>query len=222
VHNPACSAVVNGDPHFVGLGGQRFRIDGEPGKVYNLVSTADLQLNALFGTSKGPHNYTIIDEIGIRVGNDTVFMSRWAHLRINNDPMGEVASQLLSDGESVVTRDMAKTNQGQTLRTKDFFLRIIPRGYEADLKEFKMFREGSEEVHGLLGQTWSADKWPQSAFETEMNNERAIFNILDGDSMDDYEVKDGLFGVEFAFNRFDHHFFSIHPVVPGLSSSNKK
>lgn len=39
---------VNGDPVFIGFGGQKFLVDGQPQRVYNLLSLPALQLNTRF------------------------------------------------------------------------------------------------------------------------------------------------------------------------------
>jgi len=193
---------ASGDPHLIGFLGQRYLIEGEPGHIYNLITTPSFQLNVRLEKSDGPHNFTIISEVGIRVGKDRIFTSEWAHLRLNDEPVGEVRSVTLSDGVSVLTRDVDRRNQGQTLTTPEFFLRMMPRGYEIDLKELRMLRKGSEEVHGLVGQSWKAEGWPKEAWKYELNDQTQLFQILEGVSVFAYEVVDGLFGVDFPFNRF--------------------
>lgn len=42
-----------GDPQFHGLDGRTFYFDGVPGKIFNIITEQDHQLNALF--SAGPH-----------------------------------------------------------------------------------------------------------------------------------------------------------------------
>eukprot|EP00004_Rigifila_ramosa_P020152 TRINITY_DN5217_c0_g1_i4.p1 TRINITY_DN5217_c0_g1~~TRINITY_DN5217_c0_g1_i4.p1 ORF type:complete len:690 (-),score=101.82 TRINITY_DN5217_c0_g1_i4:95-2164(-) len=112
-----------GDPHFRGLAGQKYLIGGEPGLVYNIISTPGLLVNALFGSSVGPHHYTVMHEIGVVVGTDTIFANKNNRLQLNGEKAPSYA--LLSDGVSTLTRDINKTGDGITLRTPEFFIRFF-------------------------------------------------------------------------------------------------
>eukprot|EP00004_Rigifila_ramosa_P012866 TRINITY_DN2827_c0_g1_i1.p1 TRINITY_DN2827_c0_g1~~TRINITY_DN2827_c0_g1_i1.p1 ORF type:complete len:545 (+),score=113.39 TRINITY_DN2827_c0_g1_i1:45-1637(+) len=218
--NPTPTKVF-GDPHFLGLKGQKYLIVGEPGRVYNLISTPTLLVNALFGRSLGPLKMTVITELGIVVGNDTVFAAQKNRLQLNGALAANVS--VLSDGVSTLRRDVEKTGSGITLETPEFFLRWFATFTEVDLSEVKLLRKGDFSLHGLLGQTWRSELWPARAFEEELVNEAQLFSgILDGSGVGDYEVSDGLFGHKFPFSTFkDELFPAVHPVPVGSALHRK-
>jgi len=205
-------SVVFGDPHLIGFSGQKFKIDGVPNKVYNLISTPTLQLNALFIKSPGENDMVVIGEIGLQVRDDALFVSRKARLRLNDEPV-EGTSILFGDGGSSVKRDVERSVGGPVIETPEIKMTVIPRGYELDMRQIELLVDGNESFHGLLGQTWRTIGWPEEAKEQELSAEDA-WKHLDG-SIEDYEVKDGLFGTVFKQNRFDSQ-FSRH-ATPKIS-----
>jgi len=213
---------VFGDPHFVGLFGQRFLFDAPPYRVYSIISTPSLQLNAYVVESP---SFSIIGEIGVVVGNDAVFVTRDARVRINN-VKAEAGTTLLSDAVSSLSRDAQKDDSGIILETPDLLIQMVPRGYEIDLKQIKLKTENGKEgmkMHGVLGQTWNAAKWPASSFTTEIKDQDVLFSgLLDGNGAEDYEVHDGLFGTDTKFGLFDTAAFVNNHVVPPVSASLQK
>jgi len=201
---PNLCPQATGDPHLVGLKGQKFFFAGEAGKIYNLISTPDFSVNAHLGSSNGPHNFTVITAMGIRVGNDSIFVNAYARLKVNGErvPLDQ-AEYVLSDGVSVLTRDVKKAGKGQTLTTPKFFIQMKPRGYEIDLSSLLMKGEGDSSIHGVLGQTWNTANWPAETFQKELKDQTKLWEILEGNGEDDYIVKDGLYGTDFKFNQFD-------------------
>eukprot|EP00004_Rigifila_ramosa_P018533 TRINITY_DN461_c0_g2_i2.p1 TRINITY_DN461_c0_g2~~TRINITY_DN461_c0_g2_i2.p1 ORF type:complete len:977 (-),score=205.82 TRINITY_DN461_c0_g2_i2:51-2981(-) len=218
---PATSTRVFGDPHFVGLKGQRFLLTGTPGKVYNLISTPNLLVNALFGEQPtDKETQTVIKELGFVVANDSIFADADARLRVNDVTAGNLTA-VGHTGTASLSRDVLKRGQGVVLRSPEFLIRIVPRGYEIDIKDIRLMTPGSDSMHGLIGQTWNSQKWPASSVREELKDEEALFaqGLLEGDSVEDYRVTDGLFGHSFRFSTFDATTNSASHKVPSVSAS---
>ncbi len=60
-----------GDPHFVGDDGEKFDVQGDVGKIYNLVSDRDLQINSKF-IAWGNGGATVMGQVGILAGTDQI------------------------------------------------------------------------------------------------------------------------------------------------------
>jgi len=208
-----------GDPHMVGLLGQKFLFDGIAGKIYNVISTPGLQINMqLVKDQTNGVDIAVIGEIGIIVGDDSVYVDQDARLRINNVLASDLT--LLTDQQSSVLRDSFHDGKGIVIRTPEFLLSVVPRGYEVDIKEIRMLRKGGNDLHGIVGQTWNAKKWPVSAYREEITDQTVLFSgLIDGSSISDYEVTDGLFGSNFSFNKFDTVAHPLRHAVPETSRS---
>lgn len=63
--------LIWGDPHFVGDDGGKYDVQGEAGKIYNLLSDNGLQLNSSFKPWLRPGT-TVLDEIGLTVGSSRI------------------------------------------------------------------------------------------------------------------------------------------------------
>eukprot|EP00004_Rigifila_ramosa_P010638 TRINITY_DN2258_c0_g1_i5.p1 TRINITY_DN2258_c0_g1~~TRINITY_DN2258_c0_g1_i5.p1 ORF type:complete len:562 (-),score=80.12 TRINITY_DN2258_c0_g1_i5:151-1836(-) len=197
---------VFGDPHFVGLRGQRFLLEAPPGKVYNLISTHNVQVNALFVTGDGPRRLTVIGEVGILAFGDTVHATADALLQVNG-VRAEMLT-LLGERDGWLLRDTFRNHSGQVIEAGSFRIKLMPRGYELDLAEVTVIGGGDSHdlatAHGLLGQTWRlAGCWPPWAWEREVDEQRLVWDCLEG-QLADYVVHDGLFGRDFAFNRYSY------------------
>jgi len=66
----APAAGVGGDPHFFGFLGEKYEFNGEPGRVYNLLTDDKLQVNAEIGKWHWQGNETIISKLAFRTAND--------------------------------------------------------------------------------------------------------------------------------------------------------
>jgi len=205
---------IFGDPHFVGLHGQRFKVNGLPGKVYNLFSSPDLQFNALF-LPDPDGDMIVMAEFGIKVRDDAVWMTRSARLQLNGKRVPHVSDVVkFADKTGSLLRDIKRASGGPQMCTKDICFQALPRGYEIDMRSFYLKTAPGNHIHGLLGQTWNMEKWPMSrAVDSEITNEQELFSYLEG-QMSDYEVKDGLFGDDFKFNRFSSSAYALHPDPP--------
>jgi len=193
--------------------------------VYNVISTPNLSVNGYLILNSAPEKdgldaQTVFAEIGIVAGNDSIYITKDARVRVNDERAGEVTR--LSDG-SVLTRDVKKDGSGIVLKTSEFILRFIPRSYEIDIKEIVMIRTGANDVHGIVGQTWNAAAWPSNAWEREIVDQYLLFDgPLDGEGISDYEVHDGLFGTQWAFNQFDSATFSASHPLPVSSLTRQE
>jgi len=204
---------------MVGLLGQKFLFDGLAGKIYNVISTPNLQINMqLIKDHTEGVDIAVIGEIGIIVGNDAIYIDQDARLKINNVAASEAT--ILSDTRSSVVRDTLHDGKGIVVRTPEFLITLAPRGYEVDIRAIRMLRKGGNDMHGIVGQTWNVQNWPASAFKTEVTDQTLLFSgLIEGSSIADYEVLDGLFGNNFSFNKFDTVAHPLRHALPDTSRS---
>jgi hypothetical protein len=77
---------VWGDPHFVGADGEKYDVQGEAGKTYNILSDQGLQVNARFDQfGDSSSGETVMGEVGITLGKDQVQFSKDGVLKINGE-----------------------------------------------------------------------------------------------------------------------------------------
>ena len=212
------SAII-GDPSFVGFLGQEYQVHGIDQHVYNLISSATLQLNALFVfLSAGRCPATDLPRV-----NDNC----WSH---PGSYLGSIALQLLVEGEvhvvSLVSGGadggfeavlvdgvdvgvdgvvVVADGQGEdvlvvrrlhshevVVRTPSFSFTLhnSDRFINQAIRIHTSVRQLKVQgVHGLIGQT-----------HTRKQRKRAIPHI-DGE-VEDYNVRDGLTGTDFVYNQF--------------------
>jgi len=60
-----------GDPHFTGFDGQHYDVMGEPGKLFNIISTPHFQCNCRFTALD--NGSTIIDQCGLKLPGTGIF-----------------------------------------------------------------------------------------------------------------------------------------------------
>lgn len=106
--------TVTGDPHFKGGDGGKYDVQGQPGKIYNILSDSGLQLNARFD-AWGGGGATVVGETGLTVagpyGQSSVTFSK--------DGTAKVNGQVLQDGQTVQLADGGTaTKQGNKLVIK--------------------------------------------------------------------------------------------------------
>lgn len=143
---------VWGDPHFVGLGGEKFDVQGENGKIYNIFNDLDLQVNAKFGQWNS--NATVMREIGIVLGDDQVHLGNGVP-KVNGKEME--AGETVRLGFGVLTFD----GKNLTLQNPEYEIKFIDEGGYFNLN----VKTGKDGVFtdnfmpdGLLGQTANAFK----------------------------------------------------------------
>lgn len=155
----AGSARIWGDPHFVGQDGGRFDVQGEAGKVYNLLSDQGFQMNGRFqhygeeGSGK-----TTVGAVGIVAGGDEVTVKGDGTVSVNGRELQDGDTVRLADG-GYVTKDGDKTT-------------VVAGEYKVEFDHKDSRKSGdylnmtvstddanSDGVlpHGLLGQTFDVD-----------------------------------------------------------------
>jgi len=206
----APAPALFGDPHAVGLRGQRFKFDGTAGMVLNIYSSPTLQLNVLLSENEGEQRLIVISEFCLvaasegEEGVDVVYATRYARLRLNNKavPQTEEGRVVFGSGKSYLQRRHGrKAEGGPQFVTPELAFQTVMRGYELDLNGFELLVEPHPHIHGLIGQTWNTTLWPASAMSSEITDQDTLFGILDGD-LTDYIVRDGMCGTDFTFNQF--------------------
>jgi hypothetical protein len=93
-----------GDPHFVGADGEKYDVQGEAGKTYNLLSDSGIQVNALFSTYAG--NMNVMSKIGVTSGGNQIEIGTNASLSINGavvDKDGDYLNGIVSRASGKVT-----------------------------------------------------------------------------------------------------------------------
>ncbi|MGE0201355.1 MAG: hypothetical protein AB7P76_10350 [Candidatus Melainabacteria bacterium] len=88
-YNGGKKAHCEGDPHFMGFDGEKFDVQGEAGKVYNILSDKGLQYNGRFESWSGT-DANIIEEAGLRVGDQTVtYNAKTGAATLNGESIAE-------------------------------------------------------------------------------------------------------------------------------------
>lgn len=76
-----------GDPHFVGADGGKYDVQGQDGKIYNILSDNGIQMNGRFdGASEGR---TYMGAVGMTMDNDKVSFDKTGKLTINGQEVGD-------------------------------------------------------------------------------------------------------------------------------------
>ena len=172
------SSTGSGDPHFVGLHGNHFEFQGIPGHIFNLLSDARIQVNALFNQSNP--GTTVMGQIGLLIGKDQdrLLVSPGGSVNLDGSHLGNGQTAKLKEGTVSVSGGNA------SISTKEYGINIINRGDYLDIG-IGTTSEGvyRDEVmpSGVIGQTASGNH-----------------NL----SADDFMVHDGIFGTNFASNKF--------------------
>lgn len=215
---------VRGDPQFNGFQGQAFQVHGVSGNVYNLFSSAKLQVNAQFvfldeghcdksmNTLCYSHPGSYISAVGIQFKQGTyenatqilLESGRWnqglhAHVNGRDSRVGSAAKHLLVKGASMAhtSNSQIKINTAaltMTVTNSDRFLNL-------DMELVDTF---------LTAENVASCEWPvKRATYDEPNGlmgntwcQRAIESDKLESNIDDYVVADGIFGKSFQFNKF--------------------
>ncbi|MBI3591571.1 MAG: hypothetical protein HY094_09385 [Candidatus Melainabacteria bacterium] len=188
------AAGGGGDPHFIGFvnAGKQvtYDVQGDPNKIYNILSDKDLQFNARFLPffKKGAN---IMGEFGIKIGSSTIDIKRDdSPPRVNNKPMKLDEIIRLEDGSVswygknllIKTKEYSISISREQLSTYPFTRHL---DFTVSVNKCGVLQDGVA-PHGLLGQTASGCQGK---------------NTIQG-NYKDYEVSD-LFGDDFKYNRYD-------------------
>lgn len=145
-----------GDPHFVGADGGKYDVQGEAGKIYNLLSDDGFQMNGRFD-AWGGGGATVVGEVGINAKGDRI--------RVDGDGNVSVNGRELEDGERVrlahggyVRKDGDEITVKSGEWTVEFDAKTSSRGnyLNMDVSTNNAVADGIK-PHGLLGQTFDGD-----------------------------------------------------------------
>jgi hypothetical protein len=140
------SGSVGGDPHVVGLDGQEFQFVGRVGRVYNMYSDNDVQINArfdyLYTSSTRVLDGEWMSSIGIVLADSHSIVASAGSARDNIEPWFELDGRRFSTVESsppVRARDyqragvlstsgvLSTTIRNDTIRVTVVLERLVPR-----------------------------------------------------------------------------------------------
>ena len=201
----ADGARVWGDPHFVGAEGGKFDVQGEDGKIYNILSDKDIQINSEF-KAWGGGGATVMGEMGLTLGNDTVSFNADGELTVNGEAQG--------DGSYL---DGAVTKEGNQVQVNFGEYELTIDSVKNSRGNYMNIAYGSENVaadgvmpHGIWGQTADGDGEARNGDKGTGAQGGGAIEGLDGEitesgdktTVTHYEVG-SLFDTNFAnFNRF--------------------
>jgi fibro-slime domain-containing protein len=163
--------AIGGDPHFVGLQGERYDVDGEPNKWFNLVSDVNFQLNAHFVRGCSNTNSTALGSIAMIIGDQQIFLNITCDATLNGTvDLLEIGSitPIGPNGKYGVIHHALP--QVYYIDTPDYYLRLNPFIINPDSQKPGMPFYGTDCIlgyfnlevdlvnqnrkpHGLLGQT---------------------------------------------------------------------
>jgi hypothetical protein len=205
-------STVIGDPQFVGLQGQSYQVHGVHGTVYNLITAADLQVNAEFVFLQSGR-CPIIDGVAAR--------DCWSHpgsylgaIGIQQKTSTGVDSVRLQSGNaeegfaSVVLNGLAM-KLGQSYESADGSFSVnLTSSHQVDV-ETPTFRFSFSNSDGFINQQ-VATKQQMSSLNAHgllgQTHRRVIYKsqlrYIEGE-VDDYAIDNNdLFGTDFLYNQF--------------------
>jgi hypothetical protein len=108
-----------GDPHFIGADGEKYDVQGEAGKFYNLLSDRDIQVNAKFDTWSTDMN--VMKEIGITTGGKSVQIGLGGDVTVDGQKIATDGTYL----DGLVTRAGNKV----TVKTPEYTVAVSGNDY---------------------------------------------------------------------------------------------
>lgn len=157
------SGRVWGDPHFVGGDGGKYDVQGEAGKIYDLLSDTGLDLRGRFDQYGQTEGLTVVGETGLTVGegwnSDNIEFRKDGTANINDHVMEEGKTYDLADGGT------AKLENGSlTVTTAEgYTINQTTKGsgdkahINIDVSTGDKGVDNGKMPGGLLGQTFDAD-----------------------------------------------------------------
>lgn len=97
-------ARIWGDPHINNpddKSGDRWSYNFDEPGTFNVLQDKDVTLNSLL--VQGPNKTTVIDETGLSIGNDRLFIDKLGTLKLNDQTLGDGTYELPSGGS--ITKD---------------------------------------------------------------------------------------------------------------------
>jgi len=201
------SPSVCGDPHFTGLHGESYNIQGEPNKYYNILTDIDIQVNSLFTSycEKWVANATVLGMVSIKVDSMQISISNRHEVSVNAQFLDPLSFPMnISFGDAVLyvsdAEDITFFN-----REYEIAVQIVDNHRKAWSPSctFILIDVGitildkTRKPHGLLGQTSTHTHPVVSNHQVGGNNGQGEIEGI----YKDYEVS-GLFGDDFKFNKF--------------------
>jgi hypothetical protein len=181
------SAVIRGDPQFVGLQNQQFQVHGYPGEKFNLISAPKFSVNSNFvylqngvcnynNTECWTHPGTYLDVIGFLIGNNKIRAVSGSHsegLRLFINGVLMPISQIHHPLSNTSSSNFVFYPQSDKLvvHTDLFDIELINSNYFFNLRvsllSSQLLHLGSlvsgehpnVPIHGLIGQTWKDVKY---------------------------------------------------------------
>ncbi len=176
-----------GDPHFVGADGEKYDVQGEAGKFYNLLSDKGMQVNALFSTYAG--NMNVMTELGVTAGSDQIKIGTNAALEINGEAIRKDGTYLNGTVE--------RTGGKVTVRTPEYTVAASGSAYLDVTFSGKNVQRDGVMPAGIWGVTLDGDGKPRLSggmFGTEGGSmqgggvlERADGTITGKDDVETYK-----------------------------------
>jgi len=204
-HTPSLDGDAILDPHFTGLNGHKYDFQGEPNKVFALISEPHVQVNARFlnasGIGHAPNGTTVMGDICIRFCHSTVIV----------EPAGRVTLSGLTSPNLVVER---LANGSTSVVAGLWSILVQPWGKGRSYHNIKHIQLHSPilagALHGVLGVTALAhpqsqpsrdDRTPSPTPHCQAKNEGAC--EVPGE-WHEYEVQStDLCGTKFKYSKFD-------------------
>lgn len=153
---------IEGDPHFYGADGGAYDIQGEPGKIYNLLDDTGLELRGRFD-SWGGNGATVVGETGLTVGEGM----NSDNINFRKDGTAQINGQLMEEGQEYELADggTAKLENGElTVITAEGYTikQTTHTGDQGNYINMSVSSgengvDGGQMPGGLLGQTFDAD-----------------------------------------------------------------
>ncbi len=145
-----------GDPHFEHTDGEgvtdKYDVQGEAGKTYNLLSDQDLQVNGTFGQWKNSKTATVIKDLGITSGSDQIHIATDGTTTVNGQEISE-GHRCEIDGGFVEKKD------GKIIiQTEEYKMEVDVRKDHLNIA-FESDNVNADGVmpHGLWGQVANGD-----------------------------------------------------------------
>jgi hypothetical protein len=216
------SGTVTDDPHFVGFDGSHYDFQGEPGQVFNLITDTGFQVNAKFVES-ATDGQTYMGELGFKLKDHTVKVDRSSVA---------IDGSVVSDG--VVELTTLSEEPAGTVRVANGVAVVHAAGFSVEVEavtaaggfvylniKTSAVSSGLHHPHGLLGQTsqYMLRAEEPHAVNVPHSNKNSK-GFIEG-SPTDYLVVDGIYGTNFAFNRFGSKAAKRDFAVPERRASGR-
>lgn len=150
------SGRIWGDPHFIGADGGKYDVQGEAGKIYNLLSDDGFQMNGRFD-DWGGNGATVVGEVGINAKGDQITVDGDGNVSVNGEAVGDGETVALTNGGYVTKNGKEITVESGEWKV-EFDAKSSSRGnyLNMDVSTENAVADGVK-PHGLLGQTFDGD-----------------------------------------------------------------